>query len=71
MSKDDDNKPSQVSGRQVSIKRDGEDFVVARQPDGAVIFRHKEAIALRKLCRSLRYEIVSDTVAEPNDPASW
>ena len=64
-------KPIQVFKRQVSIRRDGRDFVVAFQPDNIVIFRHNEAKALRKLCRSLRWEIVSDTVPEPNDLASW
>jgi hypothetical protein len=57
--------------RQVSISRDGEDFVVTFQPDNIVAMRHSEANALRKMCHSLRWEIVSDTIPEPNEPASW
>jgi len=56
--------------KRVSIRRDGDDFVAVRQLDGVIIFRNAEAIALRKLCRSLRYEIVSDPDPDP-DPASW
>ena len=57
--------------RQVSISRDGADFVVAFQPDNVVVFRHNVANELRKVCRSLRWEIVSDTVAESGDIGSW
>ena len=45
-----------------SISRDGDDFVVAYQPDNVIVFRHNELSALRKVCQSLRWEIVSDTV---------
>lgn len=57
--------------RRVSIRRDEADFVVAFEPDDIVVFRHNEANALRKVCNSLRWEIVRDTVADPNDLASW
>ena len=57
--------------RQVSISRDGEDFVVAFQPDNIIVFRHSAANDLRKMCRYLRWEIVSDTVAESGDIRSW
>lgn len=57
--------------RQVSISRDGEDFVVAFQPSNVVVFRHTNAGELRKMCRRLRWEVVTDTVAEPDDLASW
>jgi hypothetical protein len=57
--------------RQVSIGRDGADFVVAFQPSNVIVFRHDDAGALRKMCRRLRWEVVSDTVADPNDLASW
>ena len=56
--------------RQVSIRRDDADFVVAFEPDGVVVFRHKESGALRKVCKSLRWQIVRDTV-DLNDLASW
>src|SRR4029078_11332384 len=49
--------------RQVTMRRDGDDFVVATHTDGLIIFRNKDADALRKLCRSLRWEIISDTTA--------
>jgi hypothetical protein len=51
--------------------RDGENFVIAFQPEDMIVFRHSEARALRKACVVLRWEVVSDTVAEANDPASW
>ena len=57
--------------RRVSIRRDGRDFVVAFQPEDIIVFRYNEASALRRACHFLRWEIVSDTVADPLDPASW
>ena len=48
--------------RQVTISRDGEDFVVTFLPQNIVAFRHSEAKELRKACHSLRWEIVSDIV---------
>ena len=57
--------------KQVSISRDGEDFVVAYQPDNLIVFRHAEASALRRVCHQLRWEIVSDTVPEADDVRSW
>jgi len=57
--------------RQVSIARDGVDFVVAYQPDNIVVFRHGVANELRKLCRKLRWEIVVDIAADPNETRSW
>jgi hypothetical protein len=59
------------SRRKVAIRRDGEDFVIAFQPDDIVVFRHAEASALRKACVVFRWEVVSDTVAEANNLASW
>jgi len=64
-------KISRTPRRRVSIRRDDADFIVAFQPDDVVIFRHNKASALRKLCCSLRWEIDSDTIADPSDPASW
>jgi hypothetical protein len=40
--------------RQVTMRRDGDDSVVATYADGLIIFRNKDAAALRKLCRSPR-----------------
>ena len=54
-----------------SHSRDGEDFVIAFQPEDIVVFRHAEAAALRRACVVLRWEVLSDTVAEANNPASW
>jgi hypothetical protein len=56
--------------RQVAIRRDGEDFVVAIQPEDLIVFRNGSVRALRKACSFLRWEVVSDTVIEPNDPTS-
>ena len=52
------------------MQRDGDDFVIAFEPDGFIIFRNKDADALRKLCRSLRWEIVSDTTSSA-DELAW
>ena len=51
------------------MRRDGDDFVIAFEPDGFIIFRNKDADALRKLCRSLRWEIVSDTTSSEDELA--
>ena len=56
--------------RQVTMRPDGDDFVVATHTDGLIIFRNKDADALRKLCRSLRWEIISDTTAPADKSAS-
>jgi hypothetical protein len=55
--------------RQVAMRRDGDDFVIAFESDGFIIFRNKDADALRKLCRSLRWEIVSDTTLSADETA--
>ena len=57
--------------RQVTISRDGEDFVVTFLPQNIVAMRHSEAKELRRMCHSLRWEIVRDTMPEPNDIRSW
>ena len=46
--------------RQVTIRRDGEDFVVEFLPQNIVAMRHREASELRKVCHFARWEIVSD-----------
>lgn len=53
--------------RQVAVRRDGNDFVVAVQPEDVIVFRTRDARALRKVCRSLRWEIVSDTTLSTDD----
>jgi hypothetical protein len=57
--------------RKVEIRRDGADFVISFQPEDLIVFRHAEARALRKACLFLRWEVVSDTVPEVNNLASW
>jgi hypothetical protein len=57
--------------RKVTISRDGKDFVVTFQPDNIIAMRNSEANALRKMCHTLRWEIVTDTTPDPNDLASW
>jgi hypothetical protein len=63
--------PLQQPRPKVAIRRDGEDFVVALQPEDLIVFRNESPRALRSACSFLRWEVVSDTVAEPNDPATW
>jgi hypothetical protein len=57
--------------RKVAIRRDGEDFVIAFQPEDLIVFRNASADALRRACNFLRWEVVSDTILEANDPATW
>ena len=57
--------------RKVAIRRDEEDYVIVLQPEDLVLFRNPSATALRKACNFLRWEVVSDTDPEANDPASW
>ena len=58
--------------RQVAMRRDGDDFVVALKPDEVIVFRSRNADALRKVCRSLRWEVVSETTVSADDLArSW
>jgi hypothetical protein len=57
--------------RKVAIRRDAEDYVIVLQPEDVVLFRNPDATALRKACNFLRWEVVSDTVPEANDPAFW
>jgi hypothetical protein len=64
-------KPYRPLRRKVVIRRDRDDFVIAFQPEDITVFRHSEATALRRACVVLRWEVVSDTVAEANDLASW
>jgi hypothetical protein len=47
--------------RQVAMRCDGEDFVIALQPEDEIVFRTKDARALRNLCRRLRWQIAIDT----------
>ena len=47
-------------GRQVSVERDGTDFVVAFQPEGHIIFRHHDLKALRNVCSKLRWEVLEE-----------
>lgn len=56
--------------RQVTLRRDGDDFVVATHTDGLIIFRNKDADALRKLCGSLRWEIIHDATAPADKSTS-
>jgi hypothetical protein len=47
--------------RLVTLRRDGDDFVVAFYPDDVVAFRHAEPTPLRKVCTVLRWKIISDS----------
>jgi hypothetical protein len=56
--------------RQVSIRRDENDFVVVFQPEDLVVFRHADASALRRACHFLRWEVVNAKAPRLDDPAS-
>jgi hypothetical protein len=47
--------------RLVTLQRDGDDFIVSFYPEDAVVFRHTEPNALRKVCTVLRWKIISDS----------
>jgi hypothetical protein len=47
--------------RLVTLRRDGDDFVVAFYPEDVVALRHSEAAPLRKMCAFLRWKIISDS----------
>jgi hypothetical protein len=51
--------------RAVAIRRDGDDFVVSLMPNDLIIFRNESADALRKVCKGLRWAVVSDTARAP------
>ena len=53
--------------RQVAMRCDGADFVIATLPGNEIIFRTKDARALRNLCRQLRWQIVVDTTLSIDD----
>ena len=54
--------------RNVLIRRDGKDFVVVYESQDLVVFRNEDANALRKVCRFLRYTIVSDQALLDTEP---
>jgi hypothetical protein len=53
--------------RHVAMRCDGEDFVIAIQRDDEIVFRTREARALRNLCRRLRWQIAIDTTLSIDD----
>jgi hypothetical protein len=55
-------RPLQLPRRQVAIRRDGRDVVIALQPEDLIVFRNESAGALRRACSFLWWEVVSDTV---------
>jgi hypothetical protein len=55
---------SDGSKRIVTLRRDGEDFVVAFYPDDVVVFRNTDAQALVKMCSFIRWKIIGDTSVE-------
>jgi hypothetical protein len=57
--------------RKVAIRRDGNDFVAAFQPEDFIALRNDSATALRKVCHFLGWVVVSDVIADPKDPATW
>jgi hypothetical protein len=59
--------PPEKPKRIVSLRRDEMDFVIAFQPEDVIVFRNDDAAALRKVCRQLRWKIVSDTAYTVED----
>ena len=55
-----DEKAGYGVGRRVSIRLDGEDFVIAYQPEDFVVFRGKDLEAMRKVCRFFEWNVISD-----------
>lgn len=49
--------------RLVTLRRDGDDFVVLFYPEDIVVFRHTDPQALRKMCAFLKWKIISDSTA--------
>jgi hypothetical protein len=47
--------------RLVTLRPDGDDFVVTLYPEDAIVFRHTEPHALRKVCSGLRWKIICDS----------
>jgi hypothetical protein len=62
-----DSLANKTPGRAVALRRDNEDFVVVFQPEEIVVFRNRDAAALRRACRFLRWNIVSDTSLSVDD----
>lgn len=60
-------KASMEYRRQVAMRCDGSDFVIALQPEDEIVFRTKDARALRNLCRRLRWQITIDTTLSIDD----
>jgi hypothetical protein len=59
-----------VPRRYVSIRRDGEDFVVVFEAEDIIAFRSEDANALTRVCRWLRYAITNDyAVTNPREKA--
>ena len=47
--------------RLVTLRRDGDDFVVVFYPEEIIVFRHNESQPLRKMCAFLRWKIIADS----------
>jgi hypothetical protein len=47
--------------RLVTLRRDGDDFVVTFYPEEIVMFRHADPQPLRKMCAFFRWKIISDS----------
>src|SRR5262249_24301119 len=53
--------------RQVAMRCDGDDFGIALLPEDEIVFRTKDARAMRNLCRRLRWQITVDTTLSTDD----
>ncbi len=61
MSEPGNNLPADKPRRLVPLRRDGEDFVVAFQPEDTIVFRNGDPVALHMICGLLRCKIISYT----------
>jgi hypothetical protein len=57
--------------RQVAMGSDGDDFIVSLLPENEIVFRTKNARALRNLCHQLRWQIAVDTTLSTDDERAW
>ncbi len=46
--------------RLVTLRHDGDSFVVSFYPENVIVFRHFEPFALRRVCAGLRWKIIDD-----------
>jgi hypothetical protein len=51
--------------RLVTLRRDGDEYVVAFYPEEIIVFRNEDPHALARMCSFLRWKIISDNTQSP------